>query len=201
MIFLEFGGLQSCAIVDTGADISIMAEELYNQIPQSNKGSLKGSKFSNGNVVGISGNPLTSLGVAEIKFKIGPTLWNIPFEIVRGISRTALLGSDFLAKSQAQLDFYKRTLRLGDFVALMHRKDNTSKVALAQMSKKESISPCSRTTLIAQLTGEKLQGPRLITTLENSPLFFEQPGFMFPNIIAEINEAGQLPIEIVNSIG
>ena len=48
------------------------------------------------------------------------------FEIVRGITTTALLGSDFLAMSKAQIDFEERTLKLADHVALMHRKDEAT---------------------------------------------------------------------------
>ena len=61
MIAIEFGLVKSWAIVDTGADITVMSEELYRQVPEQNKGPLQEGKNSNGNIVGVSGKPLHSL--------------------------------------------------------------------------------------------------------------------------------------------
>ena len=92
------------------------------QIPSSCKGPLKSTKFGPGQIVGISGQQLETLGVAKLTFKIGPTEWQVPFEIIRGMTSKVLLGSDFLALSKAQLDFDQRTLKLGDHIGILHRK-------------------------------------------------------------------------------
>ena len=171
MINIQIGSLDTFAVIDMGADITIMSEKLFNKIPAMHKSPVEPGKYSDGNVVGISGHKLNSLGVSKIKCQIGPTTWEISFEILRGVSHTALLGSDFLATSQAQLDFNERTLKVGNFVTLMYRKDERSSVSLVEVTKKQYIPPSSNCILHAKVIDSSVQGTCILTPLDNSPLF------------------------------
>ena len=88
-------------LIDTGADVSVISEFFFKTIDSQQIGRL------------IKGNKFVNRGEAEIKFNLGDIPYKHKFQILKGLTKNDILGSDFLSKNQALIDFYQQTLRIG----------------------------------------------------------------------------------------
>ena len=113
------------AILDTGADISVMSRQCYDSLPKKYKRKLGPKRLAN--LSSVMGHTLMSLGSAQVQFEISDTKLSAPFKIIEGITRQILLGSDFLAANQATLDYQNRIIRIGNRITLLKQKSDIEK--------------------------------------------------------------------------
>ena len=145
MIEVGIGKTKTIAILDTGADISIMSEKLYKKLPKHVVGNLQASRLPE--ITGVTGHKLTDLGSVKVKIELGKAQCTVNFEIIRGISRNLLLGSDLLGQTKAKLDYEQRTLKIGDETILLQRKaDTKNSCALVQVNQKLQVPALSEVT-------------------------------------------------------
>lgn len=90
---LSIEGLDISAVVDTGAEVTVMSETLFSSIPESKRPPLKPTKRNL--VVAAAGKRMSTLGVAEVSVVLGPLefLWSI---YVAPIGDDLLLGCDII---------------------------------------------------------------------------------------------------------
>ena len=88
-------------LVDTGAKLSCTSEELLecNELFRNVK-----IRKTARRAYGVNGEPVVTLGVAELTFKIGGLEFTHQFTVLRGLIHPMLIGMDFLVKYKARID-------------------------------------------------------------------------------------------------
>ena len=89
------------ALIDTGAKLSCISEQLLhcNELFKS----LKIRKCDR-RAYGVNGEPVVTLGLVDVEFKIGGLVFTHTFTILRGLIHPMLLGMDFLVRYKAMIN-------------------------------------------------------------------------------------------------
>ena len=88
-------------LIDTGAKFSCVSEKLL-QCSEMFK-NLRIRKCDK-RAFGVNGEPVVTLGVVDIEFKIDNLVFTHSFTVVRGLIHPMLVGMDFLLKHKAKID-------------------------------------------------------------------------------------------------
>ena len=103
-------GKRTDAILDTGADLSIFSETLFSKLPESQQHKIQASRIPQ--LKGVTGHDLQILGSITLPISIDKMSTDVIFEVVKGVTKPILLGSDFLSKAKATLDYENRHYKL-----------------------------------------------------------------------------------------
>lgn len=97
-IKVEYNDSKISTIIDTGAGISCISEDIVENVNRMKIGT---------NIIlkGISNKRIKVRGETEINFKIGAEEFNVPMVVVRDLAVPMLLGVDFCAKYNIKIDF------------------------------------------------------------------------------------------------
>ena len=93
MCWLYLGNQKTYALVDSGADISLISRETYDKIAAKNV-----SEFSTKNCVPIqsaSGHKIKNFGTVVLQVKIAKFSQPFRFQIVDGLKTQCILGNNF----------------------------------------------------------------------------------------------------------
>ena len=90
------------ALVDTGADISIMSNKLYQKAKLHKNSSLQSSKTF---VRGVTGTHLNVIGQVTIPIEIDNVELHQSLHVTENCSLDLILGVDFLKAQHSQIDF------------------------------------------------------------------------------------------------
>ena len=128
---LTVQGIQAKAIVDTGAEVTVLSERLYNIFPDNMKPKLQ--KAKRGLVVAEAGREMKTCGVIDVEFKIGEKhfIWPV---YVAPIRDEILLGCDLIHEMDITLNT-KRGLQVGEEwveCEVIRSHDSTAEVKVAR---------------------------------------------------------------------
>ena len=132
-------------MVDTGADKSVISENLFNSLEK--KDIVKVEKC-NSEVCGVTGHKLKLLGSVLLKFKIGRTDIQHKFFIICNIVKPLILGSDlFMGRKdlKIKIDCSNKTLSVGNSTVLLKNKKSVQSCNLVQVIDKTVVKPYSVT--------------------------------------------------------
>ena len=102
------------ALVDSGADVSVMSEKMYQRLKPKSK-----LRQVSQVLQGAGGRPLKVKGVTELAFSLGKQHFLQTCYVISDASRNLILGVDFLKKHKARIYFDLEKLRLnGEYVDL-----------------------------------------------------------------------------------
>lgn len=129
---LSIEGEKVKAVVDTGAEKTVMSESLFFKIPEAKRPSLQEAKRNL--VVAEAGKRMKTLGVAEVSVEIGPLkfLWSI---FVALICDDLLLGCDVIDEKDITINT-KRGLEIqGVWIDcdVQRRSDNVARILLKEI--------------------------------------------------------------------
>ncbi|VDI05832.1 Hypothetical predicted protein, partial [Mytilus galloprovincialis] len=98
------------AVIDTGAEVTVRSEKMYNQIPESKRPKLRRA-VRNWEVDG-AGKNLTTGGITEVEVNLGSETfkWQV---YVAPIGENKLLGCDLIDEMKVATESVKRTPILG----------------------------------------------------------------------------------------
>ncbi len=189
------------ALVDTAADVSIISEELFSKLPQSN---ILHFQQWNKTIVGVTGHDLVSLGQVKLKFGIGKIQLVYYFEVIRNLRKTMILGANFYEDFEAVLDYQDKTIRIGKEIILLQDKNSVSKqtfeCALVKVGKTTRIPPFSYAHIPCKTNLPVNTDTCIISPLDNCTLLHHQPGVNMSTTLCEFNN-GKVGITITNQTG
>ena len=127
-VTVRIGGRRHRALVDTGAEVSVISYRIYESFrprPELQKKDVK-SRTANG-------SPLQVDGLSHLQVQIGNQSTPHNFIVVRNLNRNIILGRDWLRQNGVRMYFDLGALRIGEeYVALEEDIHISSIVRLAQ---------------------------------------------------------------------
>ena len=147
-ISIQNSNVEAKALIDTGADISCMAESLFNSIPENHRPQFEPPQFTH--VVGVGKDLLQALGQAKIDIVIDGYIYNQNFHIFKNIHHQLILGDDFLSTNKAVIDRGNKTIELADGVHIS-TNDHTPNSCLVRTTKHINIPPSSEAIIPIRL--------------------------------------------------
>jgi len=202
MCWLHLGSRKTYALVDSGADISLISRETFNKIPKKHI-----HEFSTTNCTplqSVSGHKLENFGTAVLQVSIAGFDQSYRFQIVNGLKNQCILGNDFLTDFSAQLDFGHKTLNLSGYIIPLRPQKLTchSATSLIRLSQPVTIAAQSYMEIPAKVNREQLiDQDCLVQPLNNVPILGDEPGLCLVSSVSKVNEARQVAVVIVNSTG
>ena len=187
-----FGKQKLYALVDSGADISIISATTFRKFASK---LVLNKCASDVNIKGATGHKLRALSKVQLKFKLGKTHFVHEFHVVENFKRSVLLGIDFLIENKATLDFGKRSLAIGGQVVLLKDKRVDTDCALVHVHGRQVLQPGS-VNYVEVSTNCIYRGdqPLLISPLDNCPTLKDQPGLTVPSVVVKRTKSLILPV-------
>ena len=160
-------------------------------------------KFSSNSALSLSsasGHGIKSVGYATIRMFINDQAYRITFIITKGFKFDILIGSDFIYGNKAKMDFANNTLTIKKHVVCLKPKNELPKCSLLEVASLQYIEPYSVAHIKVRSKG-KVNGSCLISPLNTSKLFEDQPGLVSPSVAVISNNKGLYHIPVINNTG
>ena len=202
MCWLHLGSKKTYALVDSGADISLISKETFDKIPRKHI-----REFSTTDCTplqSVCGNKLENFGTAVLQVSIAGFNQPYRFQIVKGLKNECILGNDFLTEFSAQLDFGQKTLNLGGYIIPLRPQKLTchSATSLIRLSQPVTIAAQSYVEIPAKINREQLiDQDCLVQPLNNVPILGDDPGLCLVSSVSKVSETRQIAVMIVNATG
>lgn len=194
-IIIRILGRKVRALIDTGAECSLISKHLYNGLKQ------KPKLFTNHNIAlqTVSGKSLNVEGYVNLNFLMGGTKMTYKFYVVSKMCRLAILGRDWMVDNNVRIMF-----------DLMCLKVNNTYVSLEEDIHINSVVRLTQDTIIKPQTAHILKGQLRRRTKLNRLKTYElksiedgyistEPGLMVANSVIKFQKYHRCPILIVNS--
>ena len=107
---LTFGKERVTALIDTGAEVSVVRDALLKRIPRQMVKKITPPHFPR--MDGPEGSPLYPTKTAHIECDLGGITVSHPFLVVHNLRKNLIIGSDFLIARKAKVDLEDMTLRI-----------------------------------------------------------------------------------------
>ena len=96
-------------MIDTGAEVSLVSEKVIEKINPKPKLSRRKVALQS-----VSGEALFVKGSTDLEFKVGNQKCVHTFQVVRGLNRNFILGTDWMSKNGVRIYFDLQKLRVGN---------------------------------------------------------------------------------------
>ena len=129
--FLSVQGIKTKAIVDTGAEVTVLSERLYKSLPQDKRPTLQ--KAKRGLIVAEAGKKMTTCGTFDASFRLGEFEFEWPV-YVAPIGDDVLLGCDIIDEMDITVNT-KRGIQVKDQwveCEIIRSHDNVGPVRIAR---------------------------------------------------------------------
>ena len=195
-------------LVDTGAKISCVSEELMQCSDLFRSVNIR---KSDKRAYGVNGEPVVTLGIVDLEFKIDNLSFTHSFTILRGLIHPMLLGMDFLTKFESSIDLGRKPgikLRhptgktaFSPFIKAMPKPKPATHVALAKAIEIPAQSFYYADAYVANIECANLDDDRAgksfgITSVQKVNDFFD-PGFVLRDAVISA-DAQLFKVELAN---
>ena len=202
MLWLYLGKKKVYALVDSGADISLISREAFDKIAAKHK-----FEFSTKNCVPLqtaSGQRIKNFGTVVLEVKIAGFNKMYKFQIIDGLKNQVLLGNDFLSDFGAQLDFGQKTLNIeGHIIPLRPQRLTCESVSsLVRTTQRVTIPAQSYVEIPGQINRAQLIDQEcIVQPLSNAPILGEEPGLCLVESVVKVSQNHRIPVVVVNTTG
>ena len=160
-------------MIDTGAEVSLVSEKVIEKINPKPKLSRRKVALQS-----VSGGALFVKGNTDLEFKVGFFFFHT-FQVVRGLNRNFILGTDWMSKNGVRIYFDLQKLRVGNLYVPYEQDIHI--VSLLRVNKTTVLKP--KTALICQVRMKDApyfeQGAMLEIVGTDKGFLSEEPGFLF----------------------
>jgi len=195
---LSVGSYKTHALLDTGAEVSLISSAVFKKIAQN---FIKMYTKSCEKLNSITGHNVKTKGKCCIQVQIGKENFEMSFVIVEKLPKPFVFGIDFFTNFQPRIDWRGKTLTLSSSTVLLHdRPSNNQQItmSLVRTFTKTIIPPRTSIALIAR-ADKSIRGTSLITPIETVNFLHEQDGLTMPSILVHGRNKRIFPLQIVNN--
>ena len=188
----DIGGVQVDFLVDTGAVVSLISEELFELIQQEGEIVLN-SYYCN--IAAVDGSPLKVRGKIELEIKLGKRLFSHEVLVVSDVTSGAILGLDFLQKYDGIFDIAKKRIRLaGRYYNLVAACERAG-CCRVMMSEGIVIPPRTEVIVRAKVKSSKSFGSAVV---EPSLQLNKFEGVLLARSIIDLGKQKVIPVRLAN---
>ena len=180
------------ALVDSGADVSLISENCFKKIQ--NKYIVSYVKLADIAMKGVTGHSIQVLGRARILVCVGREQVAHEFYVVSNSTKPMILGSDFLISTGASIDLRNKTLSIKENVILLRDKMNRENSCCLVHSLGRTVLLPQSTTHVSVVAQTNLTGTVMFTPIDTSPVLRENPGVLIPNVLGKSDRRFQIPV-------
>ncbi|CAG2203607.1 unnamed protein product [Mytilus edulis] len=161
---VSVGGTRTCALVDTGANISVMSKQFFLRTPYSTH-KLEPPDITS--VIAVNGNHVKVLGKVNISVTIGNRNFRASIYVLPQLHHSLILGVDFLKQTKAKLNFETDTFEIFENNDVVTLSRLTSKQGLAKTSKSNNNSKRSQTLISVAVSHQTHDSTVLLEPLKS----------------------------------
>ena len=189
---VKFEDFKIFALVDSGADVSVISETSFKRIKAAHI--LSFASTFDLSLKGVTGHGLQIVGKAKLKFQIGEQSLIHEFYVVNNSTKQMILGSDFFISSGAKIDLRNKTLALGDQIIVLRDKLGVPVDCAVVYTASRVVLPPRSVTMVKLKGTSRLYGTSVVSPLDTSPLLIDHPGVLVPNILVTGKSKLQVPV-------
>lgn len=187
------------ALVDTGADISVMSERYFRKLRGQTQLRLDAGVETLPECTSASGDLFASIGRVTLRFQLGSRVFKHPFLVLTGLTKPIIIGSDFLREQGAIIDFHEHTLRIGAMtVPMLKPGQSRNEVRLIRCTRRTVVQSQHITVLQGRAAKGTPPGLYVVSMLETAPGLMDQPGVSIPNTVVEVPLSGKIRLTVFN---
>jgi transposase InsO family protein len=185
------------ALMDTGADVSVLQYKEFKRIFGNNKLSKCDLNLRN-----ASGMPMKVMGCCKTKIEIGGSLFPQKLLVLETLKRPVILGRDFMTQYKTVLSMGDGTVQIGNI-----KIDTTLEAELNSLVRLDSdveIPPNHLVTCFGRLPKKhkSLKEGSVISWHQSTKGFLtNEPGISIMNGVGNVTKGKKIPITIVNKTG
>ena len=196
-----FNPVATDCLIDTGADVSALSETFFKTVNPALIISCNHNPDTLMQCTSASGNDFENVGEVLLKFSIETVPYQHTFQALKGLSKPAILGSDFLGANNAIVDFYEQSVRIGDHIFKMGKMSSDfDEVHFLKTSQRVALPPHRATIFSCQVPNETPVGTYLARFLDNTGLA-AQPGISIANTLVAVDTSRVVSILAINETG
>ena len=187
--YINVGRRRIEALVDTGADTSLIDKSIADLLPTGKCHSIGGRVP---NLHGVTGHSLSVTGRCTIQFMLGSRSLSHDFVVVKNLSREIILGVDFLERFGVKLDYSQKTMAIENSMVLLKDKSvfRPEQVysTIVRAKQRQELLPHTNNVITVVNIKSIPAGHYVISPLDNSALLNDQPGLLAPVVV--VNHKG-----------
>ena len=190
---IKISKLQFRALVDTGADLSLISSGCLAQLKM-DENLLQAPTV---NLSTVNGQSLHVVGRVTLSVKLGGTVCRNEFHIVDGINSSVILGYDFITSHDVQLSFSENQtiMRLGKECILLEPENHIR--SLLRLADDLTVPPLTVSVCRVRSKMNKV-GTSVISAIDTG-FISEEPGLLVSNCVVDVKNSKMLPAQIVNA--
>ena len=178
-------------LVDSGASVSILRKEVFDNIPISSRPPIKPVRM---NLLTATGEASQFIGKVDLEIKLGDHIFSHEF-LLAEIKDVAILGMDFFMKHKVDLLFSKGCLKVkGDFIPCFTNKGD-AKCCRISVAETVEIPPESEKIIKGQTCGPVTYDS--VGIIESNENFVEKTGFLVAKVLVQ-NNKNFVPLRVAN---
>lgn len=193
-VLVEIYGRKYRALVDSGAEISLIHRKITEHFPDTeclNSTEIK-LRSATGDSIGV-------VGEMDLNFKLGKKHLRHTFVVAENISRSVILGRDCLKAHNIKLDFGSNHLILSDEIVNLESDEYIT--SLVRVANKKVLKPQTSTLIWGKCKRQKemkQQGTYCISGID-SGFISQEPGLMITNSVIKMKKNKKFPVLVCNS--
>ena len=139
-------GKESLFLIDTGAGVSLLQEELWKKVEEP-----KLEPWSEQRLVSVDGSPIHVLGSTKFEISFAGKNFSQEMVVARSLTTGAILGLDFLQNNRAIIDLEKQQLSFNGSEKIISLGGSSQVKGLVCATETITIPPCSELEVMARV--------------------------------------------------
>ena len=181
------------ALVDTGADISLIHSRVYKRIKNEVKLQPVRARLQT-----VNGNPLIPLGRVSLSFRVGTEKVEHSFLVVDDINKNIILGRDFCTRQGVRLYYDLNRMRVGkSYIPLEEDGHYTHQIRAAR---KIILRPREGIVVRGKVSDKIKMGSKLYTVQPPTKGYVsDEPAIRIENSVGKMKMRTNIPVLMMNS--
>ena len=193
-VLIEIHGKRYRALVDSGAEISVLNRHIAEQFPETE--CLASTQIT---LRTATGDAITVAGEMEVPFRLGKKHLVHTFIVADNISRSVIIGRDCLKAHGMKLDFGSNHLVIkGERVPL---ENDAYLASLVRVTNQRTLRPQTSTVVWGRFKGQKRLNTRKVYAVSGIDTGFThlEPGLMVTNSVTKVVKQKKFPFLVCNN--
>lgn len=193
-VLIEIFGQKYRALVDSGAEISIINKKITEHFPATEL--FRSTQIT---LRTATGNAITVVGEIDLRFRLGRKFLQHTFIVAENLTQNVILGRDCLKWHGMKIDFGKNVLQLQNENVPLESEAYLD--SLVRVSKRTVLKPQTSSVVWGRFKGQKQLSKKTDFSISaiNTGFTTLEPGVMVTNTVTRVSKQKKFPFLICNN--